>query len=137
MNHKELDAMPDGRQVWKSSMLLAEMVYKQTTDFPKHEQFGITSQIRRAAVSVPANTCLPAGRSLKGFARKGNKEFIQFLYIALGSLSELETLFLISEKIGYIDNEQKDEVLILITDCLKLIHGLIKYLKANTNPTNN
>ena len=111
MNHKELDAMPagpparakrrTGRQVWKNAMLLAELVYKQTKDFPAHEQFGLSSQLRRAALSVPSNampTGPPArakrrtGRQVaEGAARKGNKEFIHFLYISLGSLAELET----------------------------------------------
>jgi four helix bundle protein len=115
MNHKELD-------VWKSSMLLAEMVYKQTTDFPKHEQFGITSQLRRAAVSVPTNVA-------EGSARKGNKEFVQFLYISLGSLTELETLIILSRNIDYLSEDKKDEIIKLITSCSKLTHGLIKYLK--------
>ncbi len=115
MNHKELD-------VWKNSMLLAELVYKQTKDLPKHEQFGLTSQMRRAAVSVPTNIA-------EGAARKGNKEFIQFLYISLGSLAELETLLLISRNIDYLSEEQKEESLKLITTCKKLNLGLIKYLK--------
>ena len=114
MNHKELD-------VWKSSMLLAELVYKQTKDFQKHEQFGMTSQIRRAAISVPANIA-------EGSARKGNKEFIQFLHISLGSLSELETLIILADKIEYISESNKDELIELITTCSKLTYGLIKYL---------
>ncbi len=121
MNHKELD-------VWKSSMLLAELVYKQTKDFPKHEQFGMTSQIRRAAISVPANTCLPARQVAEGSVREGNKEFIQFLYISLGSLSELETLIILADKIEYISESNKDKLIELITTCSKLTFGLIKYL---------
>ena len=116
MNHKDLD-------VWKSAMMLTEKVYSKTVDFPEHEQFGITSQLRRAAVSVSANIA-------EGSARKGNKEFIQFLYISLGSLAELETLIIISNKVGYLNDSNRDDLLELVTQCSKLIYGLIKYLKS-------
>ena len=84
MDHKELDA-------WKKSMELVKVVYQLSENFPKEEQFGIISQMRRASVSVPVNIA-------EGAARNYDKEFIQFLYISLGSLSELETLFLISSE---------------------------------------
>ena len=116
MNHKDLD-------VWKSAMLLAEAIYVETDDFPTHEQFVLTSQLRRAAVSVPANIA-------EGSARKGNKELIQFLYISLGSLAELETLIILSNKVGYFIDEKQEKLLALITQCSKLTHGLINYLKA-------
>ena len=119
MNHKELD-------VWKSSMLLAELVYKQTKDFPKHEQFGMTSQIRRAAISVPTNIA-------EGSARKGNKEFIQFLHISLGSLSELETLIILSQNIDYISEENKNELLELLTNCSKNDFWVDKIFKEKIN----
>jgi four helix bundle protein len=77
MNHKDLD-------VWKKSMNLVVLIYDITSKFPSDERFGLTSQMRRAAVSIPSNIA-------EGAARKGDKEFIQFLMIALGSLSELET----------------------------------------------
>jgi len=112
MNHKDLDA-------WKNSMLLAERLYIITKDFPQHEQFGITSQIRRAAVSVPANLSEGSGRSSR-------KEFVRFLDISMGSLAELETLIILSNKIEYINETNKKEILELITKCNKLIHGLIR-----------
>lgn len=74
MNHKDLE-------VWKKSMDLVEDVYALSKFFPNDEKFGLTNQIRRASVSVPSNIS-------EGAARKSDKEFIQFLYIALGSLSE-------------------------------------------------
>jgi four helix bundle protein len=77
MNHKDLD-------VWKKSMNLVVLIYDITSKFPSDERFGLTSQMRRAAVSIPSNIA-------EGAARKGDKEFIQFLMIALGSLSEVET----------------------------------------------
>jgi len=87
MNHKDLE-------VWKESMLLAKEAYLLTKSFPKEELYGITSQIRRASVSVPSNIA-------EGAARSSDKEFIQFLYISLGSLSELETQILLSRDLGY------------------------------------
>ena len=75
-------------EVWKLSIDLVEKVYIITNDYPSNEKFGLVSQIRRAAISIPSNIA-------EGSARKSDKEFIQFLYIALGSLSELETQFII------------------------------------------
>jgi len=117
MNHKDLD-------VWKSAILLAGEVYKETVDFPKHGQFGMTSQLRRAAVSVSAHIA-------EGSARKGNKELTQFLHISLGSLAELETPIISSNKIGYFNNEKQDNLLALVPQCSKLTCGLIKYVKNN------
>jgi len=76
-NHKDLE-------VWKKSMDLVSNIYKITESFPNKELYGLTNQIRRAAVSVPSNIA-------EGAARSSKREFIQFLYVALGSLSELET----------------------------------------------
>src|SRR5450759_2378684 len=87
MNHKDLE-------VWKESMLLAKEAYLLTKSFPKEELYGITSQIRRASVSVPSNIA-------EGAARSSDKEFIQFLYISLGSLSELETQLLLSRDLEF------------------------------------
>jgi len=79
MDHKDLD-------VWKRSMDLVQLIYEYTKLFPKEEMYGLTSQMRRAAVSIPSNIA-------EGAARKGDKEFIQFLMLSLGSLSELETQY--------------------------------------------
>ena len=112
--HKDLDA-------WKVSVELVIMVYKETKNFPKDEIYTLVSQIRRSAVSIPSNIAEGAGRNSK-------KEFIQFLYIALGSLSELETQLIISEKLSYLS---ESESLIKIPDARKLILGLIRYLKKS------
>ncbi len=82
-------------EVWQKAMELAEEVYRITKDFPKEELFGLTSQMRRAATSVPANIA-------EGWARRGTKEFLQFLNIASGSLRELETYILLAERIGIV-----------------------------------
>ncbi len=120
MNHKDLD-------VWKSAMLLAEKAYRETVDFPKHEHPGITSQLRKAAVSVPANIA-------EGSARKGNKELIHFPCISLGSLAEQETLIILPNKVGYFNDEKQDNLPALLTQCSKLTYGLIKYVKNNPKP---
>jgi four helix bundle protein len=86
-SHKDL-------KVWQESMDLVIQIYKISEDFPKHEIYGLSSQIRRAAVSIPSNIAEGAGRS-------GEKEFIRFLYIALGSLSEVETQLEISQRLNY------------------------------------
>ena len=90
MNHKDLD-------VWKESVLFAKEVYLLTNSFPKEELYGITSQIRRSVVSVPSNIA-------EGAARSSDKEFIQFLYISLGSLTEAETQLILSHDLGFVKN---------------------------------
>ena len=112
MNHKELD-------VWKRSMDLVEFIYRVSNSFPEVEKFGLTSQIRRAAVSIPSNIAEGAGR-------KGDKEFIQFLHIALGSLSELDTQYMIAVRLNYI--VKNEELELLINDVKKLLLGFRNYL---------
>jgi four helix bundle protein len=111
--HKDLD-------VWKEAMALAKGIYELTRDFPKEETYGLVSQIRRAAVSIPSNLA-------EGAARNSNKEFIQYLYVSLGSLAELETQLLLSRDLGYAQNEEINE---RVERVRKLLLGLIKYLKG-------
>jgi len=92
LTHKDLD-------VWKLGIELVEEIYKITSKFPKNEIYGLISQMRRAAVSIPSNIS-------EGAARDSTKEFIQFLYVALGSLSELETQVIIAKKLSYINNNK-------------------------------
>ena len=92
--HKDVDC-------WKRGIELVTEVYKVTKSFPKDEIYGLTNQIRRASISIPSNIA-------EGAARNSNKEFIQFLYIALGSLSELETQFIISKNLEYKEEEKFD-----------------------------
>ena len=81
-------------QIWQKAMTLTKLVYKLTDGFPDRERFGLTSQTRRAAVSVPSNIA-------EGQARHGTREFLQFLSHASGSLAELETQLLLSEGLGF------------------------------------
>ena len=86
--------------VWQKGMNLAKLVYKLTMRFPADERYGLTSQMRRAAVSIPSNIA-------EGQARKGTNEFFQFLFVAEGPLAELETQLLLSVELGF---AQQDEV---------------------------
>ena len=101
-------------------MDFVELIYKITGDFPESEKFGLTSQLRRASISIPSNLAEGAGR-------KSTKEFIQLLYIALGSSSEIETQLEIAMRLGYMKNQAN--TFDLLTDIRKLIQGLIRSLK--------
>lgn len=98
-------------------MLLAEDVYALTKEFPSEERFGLSSQIKRAVVSIPSNIAEGAGR-------KGDKEFIQFLYIAMGSLSELETQLILSDSLQFVNSIEI--YLNQIEKIRKMLFGLIR-----------
>ena len=115
--HKDLD-------VYNLSIELVKIIYNLTKNFPKEELFGLISQIRRAAVSIPSNIA-------EGSARNHSKEFKQFLYIALGSASELDTLILISNKLELINNKNYEELFSKLTSISKMLQGLIKSIKTN------
>jgi len=112
-NHKDLEA-------WEQAMDLVDDIYGLSRHFPPEELYGLTNQMRRAAVSVPSNVA-------EGAARSGKKEFLQFLFIALGSLSELETQVLIAQRQGY--REDVGVVLAQIESVRRLLLGLIRHLK--------
>ena len=111
-DHKDLD-------VWKQSMMLAEDIYTITKNFPADEKYGLSSQIKRAVVSIPSNIAEGAGR-------KGDKEFIQFLYIAMGSLSELETQLILANRLQFINSIEI--YLSQIEKIKKMLFGLIRYV---------
>ncbi len=113
-SHKDLD-------VWKKSIDLVDAVYKATKAFPDEELYGLTNQMKRSAVSVPSNIA-------EGAARSSEKEFVQFLYIALGSISELETQLIIANRLGYLND--RGDLLKEIETIHKMLLGLIKYLKT-------
>jgi len=113
--HKKLD-------VWKKSIALTKKIYEWTNHFPKTEIYGLTAQMRRAAISIPANIA-------EGAARQTKREFIQFLHMAQGSLSELDTLLEISKELGYVQTNFDEGLLLLMNDIDKMLTGLIKSLK--------
>jgi four helix bundle protein len=115
MNHKDLD-------VWKEGIALVTDIYQLSIRLPDSEKYGMVSQMRRAAISIPSNIAEGAGRH-------SDKELIQFLYISLGSLEELETLMIIGLNLKYFQHNNLDPIYQQIIHLRKLIIGLIKYLK--------
>jgi four helix bundle protein len=109
-------------EVWKKSRALVLDIYTLTPLFPKEELYGITSQIRRAAVSIPTNIA-------EGHGRNYSKETIQFLHVARGSLFEVETLLILSNDIGYSKPKETDIIFANITEFIKMINGLINYFE--------
>lgn len=105
-------------QAWQVSMQLVTLVYTWSNSFPSEEKFGLLSQIRRAAVSVPSNIA-------EGAARSGSREFAHFLSIARGSLSEVETQYLIAINLGFA--QESAELFDCIDQASRLITGLHKY----------
>ena len=108
-------------KIWQKGIELVKEVYKVTKDFPKEELYGISSQMRRAAVSIPSNVA-------EGFRRRHNKEFQQFLNIALGSSAELETQAVIAKELNYIDSKKEKELINLIDHICRMAANLIKKL---------
>jgi len=117
-SHKDLD-------VWKRSVDLVTFIYKVTKDFPKDEIYGITNQIRRSAVSISSNISEGAGRNHP-------KEFVKFLHISLGSLSELETQIIISENIKYLSKDDSIKIQNELAELRKMLLGLISHLVNKT-----
>jgi len=112
-------------KVWHASIQLAISVYGLTRKFPDEERYGLTSQMRRAAISIASNIA-------EGFARQGTKEFIHFLYIAVGSANELDTHAEIGKGVGIITSAEADLVRQDMEEVLKMLHGLIRSLKSKT-----
>ena len=102
--------------VWQRAMDLVEQVYRITRTFPKEELYGLSSQLRRAAVSIPSNIAEGHSRS--------SRDFVHFLSIAHGSLSELETQMLIAERLAYVEAGQMSDFAKLSSEVGRLIHGL-------------
>ena len=108
-------------KIWQRGIELVKMVYRVTSTLPAVEKYGIVSQMRRSAVSVPSNIA-------EGFMRRHNKEYKQFLYIALGSLAELETQIIISKELNFLTTENCTSTLSAIDELNKMTTGLIKCL---------
>jgi len=115
-SHKNLE-------VWGRSVDFVTNIYKATAGYPKHEIYGLASQIRRAAVSIASNIS-------EGAARQSHKEFIQFLYIALGSASEVDVQLLVSRNLEYISDDQYLEMSREREEISKMLFGLIRNVKS-------
>ena len=113
--------------VWRQGMDLVDQIYRLTRTYPKSELYGVTSQMQRAAVSVPSNIA-------EGHQRDSTKEFLHHLSIALGSLAELDTLVEVSERLGYLDRGRKGALSQRIDSIGRMMRGLQKSLKAKIRP---
>lgn len=109
---------------WQKSMELVVMIYTLTKRFPKEEIYGLTSQLRRAAVSVPSNIS-------EGAAGRSIDQFRNFLGIAIGSLNEVSTQLEIAWRVGYLDETASCEAQRLVDECLALTYGLKKSIGGN------
>ena len=116
-NYKDLE-------IWQRSISLIEAIYNVTKKFPKEETYGLISQVRRAAVSIPSNIA-------EGFARFYNNEYKQFLFISLGSCAELSTQLIIAKRLGYLENGKADILLDEIEQINKMTMSLIKKLNSS------
>jgi four helix bundle protein len=109
-------------RVWQDAVTLAEICYRATSKFPREEIFGLTSQIRRASTSVPANIA-------EGYGRESRPSFVHSLRIAQGSLKELETHLLVSQRVGFKGSEEVDTALERCTSLGKMLRTLIRTLQ--------
>ena len=105
--------------IWKKGMIIVESIYNATKKFPRAELFGLATQMRRSAVSIPSNIA-------EGFARQYNKEYKQFLYLSLGSCSELETQIIVGANQGYYSKEIEEELLELLDHESRMIMNMVK-----------
>ena len=126
MNEKENIKIRSFRdlKIWQKGIQLVEDVYNTSRSFPKEEVYGLQSQMRRSAVSIPSNIA-------EGFARLHNREYRNFLYISLGSCAELTTQIIIASRLKYIGNIKTTALLTAIDELSKMTMSLIK--KLNTN----
>lgn len=108
-------------EIWQRGITLTEAVYQSTKAFPKEELYGLVSQLRRTAVSVPSNIA-------EGFGRRYNKEYRQFLHIALGSCAELTTQVIIAERLKYVGKELAERLTAEADEICRMTMSLIKKL---------
>jgi four helix bundle protein len=114
--HKKLD-------VWNAAMELVVAIYRTTESFPKEERFSLTDQIHRAALSVPSNIA-------EGAARQTRREFINFLHMAQGSLSELDTQLDAARRLGFLESQRWAALDVQVERIDKMLSGLIRHQKA-------
>ena len=118
--HKDL-------RVWRQSIELVTAIYQITKTFPREELFGLVSQLRRAAVSVPSNIA-------EGYARGTDRERLHFLRISSGSMSEIETQVMLSLNLGYITQDSYEELSENVTSVWKQLNALISSIKKRLSP---
>jgi four helix bundle protein len=113
--------------VWQKAMDLVIECYRMTTKFPKNEIYGLSSQLQRASVSLPANIA-------EGHQRQHSKEFLQYLSIACGSLAEVETHIQIASRLGYVDENQVNNILDKTSEVGRMLYGLRRSIEKKISP---
>lgn len=110
--------------VWQHGMELARLLYKATENFPRNEEFGLKSQLRRAGVSLPSNIA-------EGAARETDRDYLRFLFMARGSSAEIETQLELAHDFGYLSREALGEIWPVYQEFGKSLSGLIRKIKAD------
>ena len=105
--------------IWQKGIELSVEIYRVTSKFPKHEVFGLSSQLNRASISIPSNIA-------EGFGRQSPTEFKRFLKISLGSLLELKTQIIISERLCYLDKNETERIIVIVEEISKITHAILK-----------
>ncbi len=113
-------------QIWQRGITLVERIYQATGSFPREERYGLTSQIRRSAVSIPSNIA-------EGFGRGFKNEYKQFLFVTIGSASELITQLTISDRLEYLSNKDANDLIDEVEQISKMTMALIKKLDASNH----
>ena len=111
--------------VWQKALTWVELIYAESGSWPSDERFGLISQVRRAAVSVPSNIA-------KGCARRSTPEFLRFLSIARGSLAEVETQLILAQRLAYIEEIELTRLLEAADEISRMLSGLISKLEERT-----
>jgi len=104
--------------LWRKAMDLAVVVHQSCTAFPRSEIYGLVSQLRRAAISIPSNIA-------EGYARRSKKEYIYFLHVARGSMAELETQLLLAQRVGYLPESEVADLQGQIDEVVRILHAMI------------
>ena len=112
--------------VWQKAMDMTESLYRKVKKLPKEETYALGDQMRRAAISIPSNIA-------EGFGRNSKKEYLQFLYIANGSVSELETQLMLCVRINYLKESEIQSILTLLSEIGKIIMTITKKLNSDTS----
>jgi four helix bundle protein len=115
-------------KAWQYADDLAVLVYSKTKSFPKEELYGLTSQLRRAVVSVPTNIA-------EGASREHKKVYLHFLYVARSSIAEVEYLLHLSRRVGYLKDDEYRQIVDLRKEAAKTLQGLINSVKKEANKT--
>lgn len=111
--------------VWQKSHSLVLIIYRVTKGFPSNEIYGLTNQLRRAAISITSNIA-------EGFYRQSRKEKIQFYSITIGSIGEVENQIIIARDLGYINQKESEKILSGLNEVLKMMNALIKSIRKSS-----